>query len=156
MICSCQLDKSSGCRGQRFLEAGVVALVHFYPGVFNFFSHPVPLLRWWTVLGLMSDQALKVRNNEQCLSQIWEGLSQVWGLSQSSVRFSVRSNCGQVQSELWSDDCDLLNMFWVFSPTECLRPYHVESTSSRPITEVKQRWVVLVLGWVTAWEYTML
>ena len=70
MICSCQLDKSSGCRGQRFLEAGVVALVHFYPGVFNFFSHPVPLLRWWTVLGLMSDQALKVRNNEQCLSQI--------------------------------------------------------------------------------------
>ena len=37
----------------------------------------------------------------------------------------------------------------------CLGPYHVESTSSRPITEVKQRWVVLVLGWVTAWEYTM-
>ena len=38
----------------------------------------------------------------------------------------------------------------------CLRPYHVESTSSRPITEVKQHRVVLVLGWVTAWEYTML
>ncbi len=32
------------------------------------------------------------------------------------------------------------------------RPYHVESTSSRPITEVKQRWARLVLGWVTAWE----
>ena len=38
----------------------------------------------------------------------------------------------------------------------CLRPYHVESTSSRPITEVKQHWVALVLGWVTAWEYAML
>ena len=37
----------------------------------------------------------------------------------------------------------------------CLGPYHVESTSSRLITEVKQRRVVLVLGWVTAWEYTM-
>ena len=37
MICSCQLDKSSGCRGQCFLEAGVVGLVHFFPRVFNFF-----------------------------------------------------------------------------------------------------------------------
>ena len=35
-----------------------------------------------------------------------------------------------------------------------LRPYHVESTGSRPITEVKQRRAWLVLGWVTAWEYT--
>ena len=32
--------------------------------------------------------------------------------------------------------------------TYCLRPYHVESTGSRPITEVKQRWARLVLGWV--------
>jgi hypothetical protein len=36
---------------------------------------------------------------------------------------------------------------------KCLRPYHVEYTSSRPITEVKQRRARLVLGWVTAWEY---
>ena len=36
------------------------------------------------------------------------------------------------------------------------RPYHVEHTASRPISEVKQRWVWLVLGWVTAWEYQML
>ena len=34
-----------------------------------------------------------------------------------------------------------------------LRPYHVEYTSFRPITEVKQRRAGLVLGWVTAWEY---
>ena len=34
-----------------------------------------------------------------------------------------------------------------------LWPYHIESTGSRPITEVKQRRARLVLGWVTAWEY---
>jgi len=28
------------------------------------------------------------------------------------------------------------------------RPYHVESTGSRPINAVKQRWAWLVLGWV--------
>jgi hypothetical protein len=37
-----------------------------------------------------------------------------------------------------------------------IRPYHVENTSSRPITEVKQHWAALVLGWVTAWEYAVL
>ena len=37
-----------------------------------------------------------------------------------------------------------------------VRPYHVENTSSRPITEVKQHWAALVLGWVTAWEYAVL
>ena len=31
-------------------------------------------------------------------------------------------------------------------------PYHIENTSSRLITEVKQCWASLVLGWVTAWE----
>jgi len=29
-------------------------------------------------------------------------------------------------------------------------------TSSRPITEVKQRWARLVLGWVTAWEHRVM
>ena len=38
----------------------------------------------------------------------------------------------------------------------CQRPYHVESTGSRPITEVKQRRAWLVLGWVTAWEHRVL
>ena len=36
------------------------------------------------------------------------------------------------------------------------RPYHVENTGSRPITEVKQRRARLVLGWVTAWEHWVL
>ena len=36
------------------------------------------------------------------------------------------------------------------------RPYHVEHTGSRPITEVKQRRAGLVLGWVTAWEHLVL
>ena len=39
---------------------------------------------------------------------------------------------------------------------QCIRPYHVENTSSRLITEVKQHWAALVLGWVTAWEYAVL
>ena len=48
--------------------------------------------------------------------------------------------------------------FWIkISALErCLRPYHLEYTSSRPITEVKQGWDLLVLGWVTAWEYRLL
>ena len=37
-----------------------------------------------------------------------------------------------------------------------LRPYHVENTGSRPITEVKQRRARSVLGWVTAWDYLVL
>ena len=46
--------------------------------------------------------------------------------------------------------------FCCYSPASCIRPYHVENTSSRPITEVKQHWAALVLGWVTAWEYAVL
>ena len=38
----------------------------------------------------------------------------------------------------------------------CQRPYHAESTGSRPITEVKQRRASSVLGWVTAWEHGVL
>ena len=33
-----------------------------------------------------------------------------------------------------------------------LRPYHVESTGTRPISEVKQRRAWGVLRWVTTWE----
>ena len=43
-----------------------------------------------------------------------------------------------------------------FSPSFRQRPYHVENTGSRPITEVKQRRARLVLGWVTAWESRVL
>ena len=38
----------------------------------------------------------------------------------------------------------------------CQRPHHIESTSSRPITEVKQCRAWLVLGRVTAWEHRVL
>src|SRR5580765_3983313 len=38
----------------------------------------------------------------------------------------------------------------------CQRPYHVECTGSRQITEVKQRWAWTVLGWETAWEHQVL
>ena len=43
-----------------------------------------------------------------------------------------------------------------YSTVRCIRPYHVENTSSRPITEVKQHRAALVLGWVPAWEYAVL
>ena len=36
------------------------------------------------------------------------------------------------------------------------RPYHVENTSSRLITEVKQHRARSVLGWETAWEHWVL
>ena len=36
---------------------------------------------------------------------------------------------------------------------EWIRPYSVECTRSRSISEVKQLQAGLVLGWVTAWEY---
>ena len=32
------------------------------------------------------------------------------------------------------------------------RPYHLEHTASRPLSEVKQGRARLVLGWETAWE----
>ena len=44
----------------------------------------------------------------------------------------------------------------IFNSSSRQRPYHVENTSSRPITEVKQRWAWLVLGWETAWEHQVL
>ena len=33
--------------------------------------------------------------------------------------------------------------------------YHVGNTASRPISEVKQRWAVLVLAWETSLEPTV-
>ena len=46
---------------------------------------------------------------------------------------------------------------WCFDLTVSRqRSYHGESTSSRPITEVKHRRAWLVLGWVTAWEHHVL
>ncbi len=36
-----------------------------------------------------------------------------------------------------------------------LRPYHVEHTGSRPITEVKQHRAESVLGRVTTWEHSV-
>ena len=55
-------------------------------------------------------------------------------------------------------DPRMLHLFrkYKFPGSYRLRPYHVENTGSRPITEVKQRRARLVLGWVTAWEYRVL
>ena len=42
------------------------------------------------------------------------------------------------------------------APISRQRPYHIEYTSSRPITEVNECWARLVLGWETAWEHWVL
>ena len=41
-------------------------------------------------------------------------------------------------------------------PNDRQRPYRVESTGSRLITEVNQRWACLVLGWETTLETRVL
>lgn len=56
---------------------------------------------------------------------------------------------------LTPDQPVMTNMVLNIMLSLCLRPYQVENTSSRPITEVKQLWAALVLGWVTAWEYAV-
>ena len=51
----------------------------------------------------------------------------------------------------------LLRLYERYISSDCRqRPYHVESTGFRPITEVKQRRALLVPGWVTAWEHLVL
>uniref|UniRef100_T1J7H4 Uncharacterized protein n=1 Tax=Strigamia maritima TaxID=126957 RepID=T1J7H4_STRMM len=47
----------------------------------------------------------------------------------------------------------LINKISMYTIRE--RPYYAENTGSRPIPEVKQHQVWLVLGWVTAWESQM-
>ena len=66
---------------------------------------------------------------------------------QNSIFFQILSTTAP--REKWLKNSEFLTF-------KCQRPYHVEYTSSRPITEVKQRWVQSVLGWVTAWEHWLL
>ena len=47
-------------------------------------------------------------------------------------------------------------VFSIDEPNVRQRPYHVESTGSRLIIEVKQRWACLVLGWQTTLETRVL
>ena len=71
---------------------------------------------------------------------------------------SVVYGLGLFLSSLFFGSTCVLFMYWKYLHLHrfCLRPYHVEITSSRLITEVKQYWAELVLGWVTAWEYSVL
>ena len=123
-------------------------------GLSYFFSH-FPLQQFWMVdiviffslpVATMLDERFWQTGGspKHVWGHIWEFCpSQIWPSSEAHSLYT-----GGPARPLTIDG--------VFIRIQCLRPYHVESTSSRPITEVKQRWVVLVLGWVTAWEYTML
>ena len=65
-----------------------------------------------------------------------------------------QSCCSPSLHRVWHGQFSDLSLPNSISPRQ--RPYHVERTSSRPITEVKQHWAWLVLGWVTAWEHQVL
>ena len=97
----------------------------------------------------------------------------IWPLAFESHKFTLFQPLtslqkGEVEFENWPQNSIFFQFLSSTAPREkwlknsefvtfkCQRPYHVEYTSSRPITEVKQRWVQSVLGWVTAWEHWML
>ena len=89
---------------------------------------------------------------------LWSGFEVQWDLRAEGnfgtmqgvdVRCRVGSRVGVVCWRIWVE-------VGVNECVKCLRPYHVENTGSRPITEVKQRRARLVLGYVTAWEYLVL
>ena len=72
-------------------------------------------------------------------------------LSQRLPQYFNRSRSINLFSDM--DIVPVIRGVQIHQDDQRLRPYHVEYTSSRPITEVKQRRARLVLGWVTAWEY---
>ena len=73
-----------------------------------------------------------------------------WTISMSNSEFCDKNVSCTVTQE---NDCRWEGVKMV---EECLRPYHVENTPSRPIWQVKQRRARLVLGSETAWEHRVL
>ena len=71
-----------------------------------------------------------------------------------SQSLSDIGSCFPAQAIMQSTVCLYKRHLWI--SYSVLRPYHAECTDSRLITEVKQHWAGLVLGWVTAWEYPVL
>ena len=95
-------------------------------------------------LGILSAVGYFFVSNENC--PIHKGVR----LGQVILKYEFPSSIPGLIAQL------KLVVYVNFIPIKCLRPYHVEHTSSRPIPEVKQRRAELVLGWVTAWEYSVL
>ena len=141
--------------------------------------HDPSISGWWQFLS-----TCPVDSSYHCICRdttmiAWEhcrihhdDITQCWHLCPRGIPIMVRLSravqatlgCGQrvilqvsgFIREIWHTDWSwLVYNAPVTSPLR-LRPYHVENTSSRPITEVKQRRARLVLGWVTAWEYRVL
>ena len=89
--------------------------------------------------------------------------SKIFGNGNKSLsRKNLKKACQYQISDIF---CQKLKLFFVLRflkvvfgrydktlPEDCLRPYRVENTGSRPISEVKQRRAWLVLWWVTTWE----
>ena len=74
------------------------------------------------------------------------------GITRSFTQFPLISGGMQIKKP-YAFELDSETEEERFPIIPCQRPYHVENTSSRPITEVKQHRARLVLGWVTAWEH---
>ena len=87
----------------------------------------------------------------------------IWGRSTRSLielqAMYVRT-AWEFLASLWLEIHRFLYFDSVYRSTyfdkERIRPYSVECTRSRSISEVKQPQAGLVLGWVTAWEYPVL
>ena len=97
------------------------------------------------------------RNNLDRKNSVWNVCSLVVTLWFPSVRWFVYIRVFNVSTfVVCTYVClHMQCLVYKYESVEFLRqrPYHVENTGSRPITEVKQRRARLVLGWVTAWEH---
>ena len=144
---------------------GLHNIVHFklmvYFGVSEWFERDVEN-KWferWTVawrLGLVKIAGIWAYGHTCRLRQI-EGVLMVREMwAHWKWKNSETLGCTALQMSCFLDLEQGKVYRGVEKSSECLRPYHVENTSSRPITEVKQRRARLVLGWVTAWEYRVL
>ena len=98
-------------------------------------------------------------NNENCALQR-SVLADVLELHRQNGRYEyqniMRGNEHHAHAKMYVKDINRSLNKGVVRVIIYQRPYHVENTGSRPITEVKQHWAWLVLGWVTAWEHHVL
>ena len=100
---------------------------------------------------------IEKRNSARFLWLVLKTRPHLHRISHNKHPSLLQNWCGLVQVRVmlaaWHLELDKRPSFSLFSRQ---RPYHVEYTSSRPITEVKQHWARIVLGWETAWELLVL
>ncbi len=102
---------------------------------------------------------LQLRYNCFIFVQVWDVewvMNFSWKYFTQSFKILFRRE-NAVQNRSHISACQSLSFLTgIFSSSSCQRPYHVEHTSSRPITEVEQHWARIVLRWETAWDLLVL